>query len=308
MAETEVCHFVNMSGGKDSTATAAYVRDAGISASYVFADTGHEHALTLEYLDYLESVFGPIQRVKADFTRRMAVRRANLQKFWEKDGIPQQRIDKAKACIHPTGVPMLDLAILKGRFPSTRARFCTQELKVMPIIEQCYMPALRQQQTVVSWQGIRADESISRSNMPRCSIEDPGVICMRPIIQWNAATVFNYLAAHGIRRNPLYVKGMGRVGCMPCIMATKVELRAIAQRYPEQFDRLAEWEAMVRDASKRGVSTFFAADKTPGTDDTRSSALRVKEWALTERGGRQLSLIAEMDDVEACSSMYGLCE
>lgn len=308
MTKSHVTHFVSVSGGKDSAATAAFVRDAGIVASYIFADTGHEHPLTLKYLDYLETIFGPIKRVKADFTRQMQVRRRNLQKFWGKDGIAQSRIDRAKQCIQPTGIPMLDLAILKGRFPSTRARFCTQELKVIPIIEQCYMPAIRVGETVFSWQGIRADESRSRAKLPRISVEEPGIFTVRPLMSWNAATVFNFLAAHQIRPNPLYLNGMSRVGCMPCIMANKGELKSIATRYPEEFERLAEWEAIVKEASKRGVSTFFAADKTPGTEDTRSNAMAVKEWAMTEHGGRQYSVLAPLDDVPVCSSVYGLCE
>lgn len=303
----EVVHFVSISGGKDSTATAAYVRDVGLEAQYIFADTGHEHPLTMEYLNYLEDVFGrPIRRIKADFSDRMSTRRENIQSLWEGQ-VPQSRIDRAKKLIQPTGIPMLDLAILKGRFPSVRARFCTEELKVLPIIEQCYMPAIRDRKIVINWQGVRADESRARALLTKTSIEDPGVIAARPLLHWSAALVFRFLAAHRIRPNPLYLNGMTRVGCMPCIMARKSELRSIAKRYPEEFERLAEWEAIVKDVSKRGA-TFFAADKTPGSEETRSHAMAVKEWSLTERGGKQYSLIATTDDNETCSSVYGLCE
>ena len=300
-------HFVSVSGGKDSQATALFVRDLGIDAEYIFADTGHEHPLTMAHLDYLETVLGTIRRVRADFTRHMSVRRENLQKLWEGE-IPQERIDRALEIIQPTGIPMLDLAILKGRFPSAKARFCTQELKVLPIFQHCYAPAIKAGYSVVSWQGIRADESPSRAAMPMVSIEDPGIIAVRPILHWNAATVFNFNAAHNTRANPLYLNGMGRVGCMPCIMCRKSEVRAIAQRYPEEFERLAEWEGIVKQASKRGLATFFAADKTPGTEDTRSNAMAVKRWSMTTHGGKQLDLLSESEDSGSCSSIYGLCE
>ena len=64
-------NYVNISGGKDSTATLllAIERDTQ-NLRAVFADTGHEHAATYDYLDYLESAVGiKIQRVRARFRR-----------------------------------------------------------------------------------------------------------------------------------------------------------------------------------------------------------------------------------------------
>ena len=45
----------------------------------VFADTGHEHRQTYQYVDYLEHRLGvKIERVKADFTRVIAGKRAYM--------------------------------------------------------------------------------------------------------------------------------------------------------------------------------------------------------------------------------------
>ncbi len=49
----------------------------------------------------------------------------------------------------------------KGRFPSTMARFCTVELKVRPMFDQIYVPIFEAGDKVISWQGIRANESLS---------------------------------------------------------------------------------------------------------------------------------------------------
>lgn len=54
---------------------------------------------------------------------------------------------------------MIDLAIKKKRFPSTNARFCTEELKIYPMIDFI----LSQTSNVIVIDGIRADESESRS-------------------------------------------------------------------------------------------------------------------------------------------------
>ena len=49
---------VSMSGGKDSTATALLMREAGIPCRYVFADTGWEAQETYDYLDMLRARLG----------------------------------------------------------------------------------------------------------------------------------------------------------------------------------------------------------------------------------------------------------
>ncbi|WP_213279349.1 phosphoadenosine phosphosulfate reductase family protein [Chryseobacterium indologenes] len=60
---------------------------------------------------------------------------------------------------------MIDLAIKKGRFPSTKARFCTEELKVKPMIDY----VLSIEDHIILIDGIRADESARRSKMqPNC--------------------------------------------------------------------------------------------------------------------------------------------
>ena len=63
-----------MSGGKDSTAMALLAREREVdNIRYVFADTGHEHAMTYEYLDYLEDALGiKIDRVMASFDKQIA--------------------------------------------------------------------------------------------------------------------------------------------------------------------------------------------------------------------------------------------
>lgn len=312
-----IANIVNISGGKDSAATALLATERKAeNLVLVFADTGHEHPVTYDYVEYLNREFQrrvgvPITRVKADFTRKMETRRQNLQARWEKDGVPQERIDRVKELLRPTGIPMLDLCMLRGRFPSTQARFCTQELKLFPIQEQVIEPLTERYDAVILWHGIRADESPSRAQMPERDVEcgawepEPsGVLIYRPIIRWTADDVFDMHRKHSLDWNPLYEQGMSRVGCMPCIHARKSELAEIARRWPEHFARLAEWEAIVGEVSKRGVSTFFAQDKTPGDNEdlTRSSAHKVREWA-TSGGQEQL-----FGGGGQCSSVYGLCE
>lgn len=309
-------NIVNVSGGKDSTATLLLALERGTeNIQAVFADTGHEHPATYEYVDYLEQATGvKIRRVRARFAARIAGKREFVVKQWHRDGVPDEHIREALDILVPTGNPFLDLCLWKGRFPSPKARFCTEELKVQPMMDQVFIPASKQFDLVYSWQGVRADESRSRAALPVASVEEFGVVSYRPILRWTADDCFAMHKRHGVRWNPLYEQGMGRVGCMPCIMARKAELAEIQKRFPEEFDRLHRWEQLVNRASKRGATTFFdgripaaiIGDDVPITAGTHGVSWW-REYALTTRGGRQFDLLHEQD-VPTCLSVYGLCE
>lgn len=312
-------NIVSMSGGKDSTATLLVARELEVqNLSAVVADTGHEHPETYDYIHYLAEATGvPIRWVKADFSRRIAGKRKFIETKWREKGVPESVVLGALEVLHPTGNPFLDLCLWKGRFPSTKARFCTDELKRNPIIEQVYLPLMDGENMLLSWQGVRADESPARKYLPECDEVGGGLFNYRPILKWTVDSVFEAHRAAGIKPNPLYLQGCNRVGCMPCIMCAKDELRQIAARWPDEVDRVREWERLVSIASKRGAATFFATvtDPTVRSDEKVSAAThgidRMVDWSNTARGGRQfdmVDLIARTDSQNSCSSAYGLCE
>lgn len=296
-------NIVSVSGGKDSTALLllAIERDTP-NLQAVFADTGHEHQQTYEYVQYLNDKVFPIRTVRADFTEQIARKRLYVENKWPEKGVPPETVQRALQTLHPTGNPFLDLCIWKGRFPSTKARFCSEELKRNPIIEQVQMPLLDAGHEIYSWQGVRADESTARRNLPELEDVGGGLWNYRPILQWTAEQCFEMHKKHGIKHNPLYEQGMGRVGCMPCIHARKDELLEISKRFPEEINRVAEWERIVSAASKRGSSTFGI-----GVDISVASIHSVVEWSKTSHGGKQYDFLRQQD-APSCSSIYGLCE
>lgn len=90
-------HIVNLSGGKDSTAIAIFMRDRLPQLEYVFCDTHKELPETYAYLDRLEAFLGrPIVRLNA-----------------------QRGFDHW-------------LAMYGGMLPSARVRWCTRKLKIEP--------------------------------------------------------------------------------------------------------------------------------------------------------------------------------
>lgn len=113
-----VRHILSLSGGKDSTALAIYMRDRIPDVEYVFCDTEKELPETYEYLARVEAYLGkPLTILKhdgRDFDHHLAVR--------------------------------------FGYLPSPKMRWCTELLKLRPFERHIG------DDPVVSYIGIRADE------------------------------------------------------------------------------------------------------------------------------------------------------
>ena len=90
-------HILSLSGGKDSTALALYMRDRIPQMEYVFCDTGEELAETYEYLLKIEAQLG------------VKITRLN----------PERRFRHY-------------LDIYRGVLPDPRTRWCTRMLKLRP--------------------------------------------------------------------------------------------------------------------------------------------------------------------------------
>lgn len=320
-------HIVNVSGGKDSASAYMLAVMRGLPFRAVAADTEHESEITWDWIRKLpERTGGPVvEVVKADFTTRIARKRQFVLTHWADKGVPDKIIRAALDVLHPTGNAFLDMCIWKGRFPSIKGQFCTGHLKAEPIFEQVFAPALERGH-VVSWQGERRAESPNRSKLPRHQrvkqIDYRGDLhIFRPILHWSAQNTFALHDYFGLEPNPLYKMGMGRVGCFPCINATKAELAEIFRRFPEVLEKLRRYERLVAMASKRGAATFKAATTTPqgkALVAAQKQGLRLEEplpdiddieqWCRTTRGGRQFDGFKLMDSESLCSSQYGLCE
>lgn len=319
-------HLASVSGGKDSAATLAVAMALHDRADVLgaFADTGNEHEAVYDYVRYLEQTTGiPIKWLKADFTDGWWSKRKFMAEKWPlphkgwPDGVPQAMVDRALAVMDkgPTGNPFLDLCIIKTRFPSRRAQFCTEELKVKPLTEYA-LELIEQYGAVWSWQGIRLDESQSRKSrlqgtgacVKSFEVVGGGLFINRPILRWTAQDVFDAHKVVGLKPNPLYLMGANRVGCMPCINAGKDEVLNISKRFPQHIDRIAEWEEVVGLTSKRSGATFFSAPGVSETAFARGNVGQVVEWSKTQRGGKRMDWIRITEEPTACSSSYGLCE
>ncbi len=247
---------VSMSGGKDSTALALALREAGIPCRHVFADTGWEAPETYEYLATLERLLGiTIDRV---------------------------------------GVPggFAAQALKEGILPHGKTAWCTRELKAKPI--RAYHDTIDAE--TVSVVGIRGDESKERAKIEKEFEYDDrwkGYV-WRPLLRWSIADVLAIHHRHGVPVNPLYLKGFSRVGCAPCRNANKDDMRMWAQHHPERIDAVRSLEAAVTAERARrghsGAATFFTDGSKPMPIDD------VVAWSRTARGGVQLKLLQENPD------------
>ncbi len=307
-------NIVSVSGGKDSTALLLLaIERQPDNLEAVFADTGNEHQITYDYVQYLNDKVFPIRTVRADFTRQIAGKREYVLTKWADKSVSQEAIDRAAAALVPTGNPFLDLCIWKGRFPSSQAAFCSEELKRNPIINQVQNPYLDAGYDVISWQGVRRDESLRRRYLNENELKETRnngseLWNYRPILDWKAEDCFAMHRKHNVKHNPLYAMGMGRVGCMPCINCRKNELLEISKRFPEAINRIAEWEKTVKQASKRNGATFFSAPSDDNEWSAKQTIDVVVEWSKTSHGGKQYDFLRMEDEGPICTSVYGLCE
>ncbi|MFT8369285.1 MAG: phosphoadenosine phosphosulfate reductase family protein [Acetobacter papayae] len=155
---SEALPVVSFSGGKDSLCTLLMAIDqfGADNIRIVTADTDNENPLTVEYInETIPTKLGvKIDVVKADFTAKIAKKRQYVETVWVSEGVPDEIVRAALETLAPTGNVFLDLCIWKGRFPSRRAQFCTQELKSGPLSEYLDNVIASTSLHVESWQGV----------------------------------------------------------------------------------------------------------------------------------------------------------
>lgn len=251
------------------------------------------------------------------FNKRKGIEEPVQKRVKIGSGRRQRWTNKAKrralSVLHPTGNPFLDLCMWKGRFPSRKAQFCTEKLK-RDIAVEFQLSLIELGYTVVSWQGVRRDESENRKDTKKFEYVGGGLYIYRPVVDLSAEQVFAICRAFGLKPNPLYLQDMSRVGCMPCVNASKHELAQIAARFIEHINRIFTWEELVALCSKRQAATFMPAPSgkklvtNKKAYSNENNIYAVIMWAKTTRGGKQFDLLAPAEDLTVCSSAYGLCE
>lgn len=125
---------------------------------------------------------------------------------------------------------------------------------------------------------------------------------LRPVFDWSAQQVIDYILAAGLEPNPLYKMGYKRVGCWPCVMCSQRDILNIAIQSPERIEQIANLE-------KELQSSFFGPNKIPTraiTSGNKYSSIRdVVRYVQWQNATGSLF---DDDTATSCMSYYGLCE
>lgn len=288
-----VKRVVGFSGGADSQATALWVRLQFPAEDIILLNTQagrNEHPITAGFIRwYSDNIFPvvevvPLIRDLGDVGTRCPATGERRRQFGDDDELTFDR-----------------LAFIKGRFPSRKAQFCTEYLKLSPQKRWCEENLRAHGIDYDRYIGVRRDESAARKDTPDHRWDEYfDCEVFYPIAAWTKQQVFDFLKEHGEEVNPLYRAGFNRVGCAPCINSGKDDIREWAARFPEMIDKVREWE--------KSVGRTFFAPCVPGLEINWID--EVVEWAKTARGGRQglLAFVENDAAAGACVSKYGLCE
>jgi len=206
-----VHHVLSLSGGKDSSALAVYLRDRIPDLKYVFCDTGKELEETYAYLDDLEAYLGKeIIRLSDDRTFD----------HW--------------------------LKLYGNYLPSSNMRWCTKMLKIKPF--ERWVEEQLHNDPVLMYVGIRADEDQRKayvSTKPNIKavypFKEAGI---------DEAEVYRILADAGLGL-PSYYEWRTRSGCYFCFFQRKIEWVGLLERHPDKFEEAKAYEKVDAETGER---------------------------------------------------------
>ena len=200
--------YVAFSGGKDSVVTLDLVQRALPHNKFkvLFGDTGMEFPDTYKTVDTIET-----QCKKQGIAFIRAKSHYSPEESWKKFG-PPATVTRWCCSVHKTAPQVIALRELTGKPNFTGMAFI----------------------------GIRASESISRSQYDYVSLGEKhkGQYSCNPILEWNSAELYMYIYTENIYLNDAYKKGNRRAGCLVCPRAAERNEYMARAWYPEEFDSL----------------------------------------------------------------------
>lgn len=149
--------------------------------------------------------------------------------------------------------PALDNWRLFGP-PSQALRWCCSVHKSAPAILALKERLGKRSIRTLAFVGVRGEESLRRSEYDDIGdgFKSQSQVNAMPILAWSAHELWLYIFEHDLILNEAYRKGMPRVGCLMCPMATDRQNDLIRMSYNEAVKPFA---AAVRDTIDRDFSS-----------------------------------------------------
>jgi 3'-phosphoadenosine 5'-phosphosulfate sulfotransferase (PAPS reductase)/FAD synthetase len=231
----KVKHVLGLSGGKDSSALALYVKETRpeLDIEYFFTDTGYELPETNQFIDQLEERLGYIHRL-------------NYRALNNIDGRGENNFE--------------NLLKENGSYlPSQRDRWCTIHMKLRPF-ERWVDEFISQGYEIKNYVGIRADEPDRRGFM---TIEKPieSVFPFREdgIVK---SDIENILQRNGLEL-PKYYNWRSRSGCTFCFYQKKIEWLKLMEKHPDLFEEAKQFEKGDEENTTVGEKFYWMGQGQP---------------------------------------------
>jgi 3'-phosphoadenosine 5'-phosphosulfate sulfotransferase (PAPS reductase)/FAD synthetase len=259
-------HICLISGGKDSTALAIYLRQTRpeLEVEYLFCDTHKELPETYEYLARLEAFLGrPIVRLASESAERGF-------DHW--------------------------LTVYGDFLPAPNMRWCTKNLKIEPF--ERYVG----DDPVYLYVGIRADEkregyvSTKPSIIPQFPFKDDGI---------RKDDVLRILDDSGVGL-PKYYEWRTRSGCYFCFFQRRSEWVGLKERHPDLFELAKQYEKPEKGFTWMQQESLSDLEQPARMAEIKRKSLEEKERAAARRRPRNLaeafgvSEVADPEDEVGC--------
>ncbi len=234
--------LASFSGGKDSQVILDLCTRAIPPSAFqvIYSDTGYELPSSLALYEEIRKHYG---RKFPDLKFSTAANHAPVLEYWDKIGTP-----------------------------TDTHRWCCSIMKTAPLYRTFKLPGTNKQGKVLTFDGVRAEESTKRSQYERFGKgKHNNIYNAHPILGWNTTEIFLYLFRYHLPINPAYRFGKARVGCLICPFSSAWDDMISNKLYPKQIapfvERLTTW------AKKDGVNDA-------------ESYLRGRKWKIKALGDK----------------------